>query len=462
MSNQFYPFGQAPGQNPAQLFPYDVIINEENPGLVLEPTEANGVNVAFREVAGCSWWVLNADYNTDASQWEQVSPNNAALPAYALEMCSDGTVTRYVAAATNTPGTAVSWVAVWSLDAKGNVTMSPQTETSAPGYANHVEVTWNAGSPSIMALNRFDLTDTSSNASSYLEQYYVNGTPVWQLRKDGTLVSGSIPFSLITGFVLPNNPTFSGTATFNGPAVFNNTATFNDGLHVASGTATFDGPVVAHDGMTVTGGETVDDLHVSGTATIANLDVTGSATLPSGTIPITDITGSGGISVTNSGTTWNVGGSALVETVTSSDGTLTVDRTGQTVDLKAGATAPVVPGAWFVNTEFHNPGTGVTGGGVSLGPLPGDSSKTYRVVYRGVAALKDASSSITVTGTPAAGVTWDVSSATYYNGQANAFPFMYFGTAQGGTTPTVSWAAAAGEYIFQTPFFATIEAGVQL
>jgi hypothetical protein len=264
-NNNFFPFSAPVGSSGQSVLPYDLVINEVDPGLVLSPTEPNGVYVVFREVAGCSWWALNADYNVDAANWEQVAPQNPALPAYALEQCSNGTLTRYTAVATITPGTAVTWVPVWSLDANGNVTSSPVTDTLSSQIASSINITWAAGSPTVMNVREINLTDSSSNANSLVDNITVNGNPVWQVRKDGTLIAGTIPYARISGVPSPtyNNVTFTGTSTFNGPVVMNN------GLTVAGG-------------ETVTGGLTTDTAHVTGNETVGGtLEVTGATTLAS-------------------------------------------------------------------------------------------------------------------------------------------------------------------------------------
>lgn len=460
MSNNpsFYPFGPSPTNSGQAYLGYDLEIQKIDPGIILNPTEPNGVYVVFREVNGCSWWVLNADYNIDDAQWEQDSPTNAANPAYAIEQCADGTRNIFMANPTIIPGNPVSWVTLWSTDTNGNQTFSPLTATLTTQIFQTISGVWNAGTGVVMHAKELVIVDTSSSAASYVDEVYVNGTPVWQIRKDGTLETGIIPYARITGAPSPpsfNNPTFTGTSTFDGPAVF------TDGVSVTGGTLDSSVPVDFTDGLSVTGGETVDTLDVTGSATIHDPTFTGAVVLPTGAA-VTSLTGSNGIVVTNTGNAFNASGGSLVNTIESTDSSVTIAQTGQVVNITAGSSAPAIPGSWFINTEFLAPGTGSTGGSTSLGPLPGNSSVTYRIVYWGTAALKDSSSSISITGTPATGVTWDEATATYYNGLANAFPFMYFGTAEGGTTPTVTWACASGEYIFQTPFFATLAAGIQL
>lgn len=431
MTNQFFPFGPAPGNSGQAYLPYDLIINEDNPGIILEPTEANGVVTVFREVGGVSWWVLNADYNTDDAQWEQVSPSNAALPAYALAQSAGGAVTRYTAIATNTPGTAVAWVPVWTLDAKGNMAVEPLTGTAAGQIASAIDVTWNAGEPAVMNVREINLTDTSSNSSSWLDNLSVNGAPVWQVRKDGTLLTGIIPFANVTGFTLPPDQTLTGTTTFTGPAIF------EDGLHVTAGTATFDGPVVVNDGLDVTGGETVDDLTVTDTATINHLNVTGSASLPAGAVPVQNITGSGGVVVTNSGTTFNADGSALVETITSTGGTVTISRTGQTIDLEVGSggALPYVQG--MVRRVSIRP---VTGGPfplvttLTLPTLPGTSGDHYQV-YASAFSNTNTGGYQKMHGS---GATWE-SDVTADDSIGGPQPIDLNGTAVGGQTPSVDY-----------------------
>ena len=277
-SNNIYPFSGAFQNSSSSSFPFDVVINEAYPGLVLEPTEPNGVYTVFREVSGCAWWAVNADFNSTDNQWEQVSPANAALPAYAIEQCADGTINRYVASATNTPGTAVTWVAVWELDQYGNQTLNPQVATLASQIGQHLEITWNSTLSTQMSATQLDVTDTLSASGSLIENLIVNGTPRWQVRKDGTLVTGIVPFARITGFAIPSgttidSPIFTGTSTFNGPIVANSGITANT-LHV-TGNSQLDGTTTANN-LTVTGSVTT-----TGGTPVVNLEST------DGTIAIT-------------------------------------------------------------------------------------------------------------------------------------------------------------------------------
>jgi hypothetical protein len=557
MSNQAFPFGQPFENTPQTNFTSDITIYEAYPGLIESPTEPNGVYVVFREVSGCSWWALNADFNVNTLRWEQNAPQNAANPAFALEQCSDGTLNRYVAAATEIAGSMVTWVPVWTIDPLGNMTYTPQTDTTSGQVASNLEPTWNGGTSVQMFARQIDLTDTSSDADSVLDNMIVNGTTVWQVRKDGTLVIGKIPFANVTGFMIPsgvtlNDATFTGTSTFNGPVVMTDgltvaggetvdNLTVQDALMVdgpatfyytatVDGASTFNGRVTANDGMTVAGGLTTDSFHDTGNAQIdGNLTVNGSVTAasfdnPAGqagsaipaytsgtfvlpapgssiTIPVVStyafapaqtivvydvaddyIFSASVISVNASPTTsitvlveviyagaagnmYAVGSKIYpgngIMNVTSPDASVNIARSGNDITITAPAVAPVIPGSWYINTEYHAPAT-VTSGSLSLGPLPGTSADVFRIIYWGICSPHDASAYVSVTGVVSTGITWDIATNNYYNGQGNISTMMYFGTAKGGTTPTIDWALEPGQTILGTGYFATIAAGIQL
>ncbi len=477
MSEVFYPFANQPSQSNQNVFPYDILVNETYPGVIFDPTEPSGVYSVIREVNGCLWFVNNADWDPNTLQWTQESPTNANLPAYALELCANGLFTRFYGTATLVPGSPITWQAVFNLSATGYINSTPLTVTSSGLGQNQLSVTWNAGIATQVEARRVVVTDTSSASNSVLDNLVVNGTSKWLIDKTGTLINGSIPFARITGYSPPsfNNVTLTGNTTMTG------------NLHV-QGTETVDGSITGnstlyvaananlHGGVTVTGGETVDTLtvtgneSVAGTGTIGTLHVTGNSQLD-GSLDVngnahfhttaqvdSSLTVGGNLTVT--GPALNGSGDPLVG-ITSPDGSIAVAHSSTNFTLKV-QSAPVAPGSWFINTEFHTPGVSSTSGGVTLGPLPGTSSDTYRIVYWGVTGLKDANVSMMVTGTTATNITWDVASQSYYNGQGNIASFMYFGTAKGGTSPAITWAAQSGEYVFQTPFFATIAAGIQL
>jgi len=209
---------------------------------------------------------------------------------------------------------------MFEVDGSGNISSTPLVQTT-PVDNLQLEPIWNVGTPTTTGSFEQDVTDTSSAANSFLEKFKVNGTVVWQVRKDGTLVNGMVPFSAITGFVLPANPTFTGTATFTGPAVF------EDGMTVSGGTAAFADPVSMTDSLTVTGGENVDALTVSG-----NFNADGPAYAHDGLFV------TGGESVTGGLTTdtSHVTGNEQVDGNINTNGTLTG------ADLVLTGAAPVV------------------------------------------------------------------------------------------------------------------------
>jgi hypothetical protein len=466
MTNNFYPFGPSPGDGSQAYLPYDLEIEKIDPGLILNPDEPNGVYTVFREVGGVSWWVINADYNTDDAQWEQLAPCNAANPAFGLAQDSTGNFYRVIAPATVIPGSAVVWTQVASTDPKGFTTVHPSTATSATQIIQNLVDTWNAGTSAMMVARQEQITDTSSAASSLVDNIEVNGTPVWSVRKDGTLVVGMVPYSSL---VIPNPWTINVPVTFTDPvhandgltvaggtttdtlnvtgaSTFHGLATFDDGMNVSGGTAVFSDPVSMSDSLAVTGGATIDTLGVTGneivggnltvdnTTTTANLVVTGSVTVPSGTIPVTSITGSGGIVATYTGTVWNEDGSALVETITSSDSSLNVTRTGQAVNLTVATPAtPKVLRAYLrvpisITTPFSQ--------SLSLPTLPGTISQTYQLYAS--AAWPSSGGTQTLTGS---GATWETAQSA--STTSGVQPIDLNGTAVGGQTPSVTWTAGS-------------------
>jgi hypothetical protein len=435
MTNQFFPFGQ-PFQNSAPANQaYDLEILKAYPGIELVGTEPNGVEVVFREVDGCGWWVINADYDQTNLYWSQVVPNNAANPAYALEQCADGTLNRLVTAATEVPGTPITWTQVWSIDPSGNITTNPLTATLATQIAQSLDPTWNSGADVQMTARQVSVTDQSSDADSYVDALIVNGTTVWAIRKDGTLVIGMIPYANITGAPTPpsfNNPTFTGTATFTGPAVF------DDGINVSGA------PAVITDGLQVTGGETVDTLTVTGNEVVdGNLNVDGTTTLNNLVVDGT-ITGAG---------------APIPVSITSPDGSIVVTNPSTndfTVEQRSGGTIPPSYGVSYSTAQNYP--IGETTGTLSLPTLPGNSAVTYTVIISGSLELQDGSHTLTWTGTTATGVTWPNSPQAYKNGSGATFPFTFYGTAEGGTAPTATW--TTDDMLGYTPMTATIVAYV--
>lgn len=250
-SQIFYPFANQPPTSNQNVFPYDIIINEAYPGIIFDPTEPGGVYSVIREVDGCLWFVNNADFDMTLLEWTQEDPTNPALPAYALELCADGTFNRYFGAATTVPGTPVSWQLVFEIDANGSVISTPPVVTASGDPMQQINVTWNAGSLTQLIAREVDITLTSADSDSIFDELVVNGTQKWVVDINGILQVGEIPFARISGF----SPVFNG-ATF-------------------TGTTTFNGPITANDGEELTGGLTVDTVDATGTITASAFEIAG-------------------------------------------------------------------------------------------------------------------------------------------------------------------------------------------
>jgi hypothetical protein len=285
-----FPFKPQASESQSQTFAYDVVISEAFPGVVFEPTEPNGQYQEIREVSGDLWLVTNAQFNTNTLTFQQNSPCNPADPAYAWRLMANGNSIRYSAVATTAPNINVTWVQMFEVDGAGNINSTPLVQTT-PVDNLQLEPIWNVGTPTTTGSFEQDVTDTSSAANSFLEKFKVNGTVVWQVRKDGTLVNGIVPFANVTGPFNLNNATFTGTSTFTGPA------DFEDGINVSGA------PAVITDGETVTGGLTTDSLHDTGNAQIDGTEtVTGA------------LNANGGVNTTNVDASGTVTGSSLVLT----------------------------------------------------------------------------------------------------------------------------------------------------
>jgi hypothetical protein len=277
-----FPFKPQASLSTSQSFAYDIVISEAFPGIQFIPTEPNGQYQEIREVSGDLWLVTNAQFNTNTLTFQQNTPCNPADPAYAWRLMANGNSIRYSAIATTAPNINVTWVQMFEVDGAGNISSTPLVQTT-PVDNLQLEPIWNVGTPTTTGSFEQDVTDTSSAANSFLEKFKVNGTVVWQVRKDGTLVNGIVPFSAISGFVLPANPTFTGTATFTGPVVMEDGLTVTGGENVdaltVSGNFNADGPAYAHDGLFVSGGLTTDTSHVTGNEQVdGNINTNGTLT----------------------------------------------------------------------------------------------------------------------------------------------------------------------------------------
>lgn len=203
-----------PNGTPASI-QSDLVIYEPFPGIIFWPTEPNGAVQVAREVNGCLWLITNADWNNSTLQFEQDTPTNPAEPAYALVMCETGTWTRYSAVATVTPGTPVVWQQLWQMAADGTVVHNPPVFTAESQVAESNNPTWSGGIAAIMVGRQELVTDVSSAAVSLIDNLEVNGTPVWCVRKDGTLTVGKVPASAVVGGIVQSITAGTGIAVSN-------------------------------------------------------------------------------------------------------------------------------------------------------------------------------------------------------------------------------------------------------
>lgn len=270
--DSIFPFLPANANSPPQLFPYDVIINTAFPGIEFIGTEPNAEYQEIREVNGCLWIVTNAMYNENLLQWDQEVNQNTTLSAYALELCGDGSMTRYESPATLIPMTPITWTPLWTMTGTGLIDSTPLEVTGPSIPMENIAVTWDPGIGVVLTARQVDVTNIASSPNSLLDNLIVNGTNVWSVNEEGVLVAGIVPAALIVGNFV--NANFTGTSTFNGPVVM------NDGLTVTAGETLLEGTLTSTIGSTLEGGTTVTGGEaVTGGLTTDTLDVTGNETV---------------------------------------------------------------------------------------------------------------------------------------------------------------------------------------
>lgn len=269
--DSIFPFLPSTAGTPPQLFPYDVVINTAFPGVEFIGTEPNAEYQEIREVNGNFWLVTNAMWNQNLLQWDQETNQNTTLPAYALELAADGSMTRYESPPTLIPDTPITWTPLWTVTGVGLMDSTPLEVTGVSDPMNQLQVTWDPGVGIAPTAREVDITDIASSVNSLLDNLVVNGVQVWTVNKEGVLIHGTVPASAIPGIF--NNPTFTGTSIFTGPVVDTSTltvdgsTTLNSTLFVV-GSSTLDGGLTVASGETVTGGLTTDNLDVTGNETV--------------------------------------------------------------------------------------------------------------------------------------------------------------------------------------------------
>jgi hypothetical protein len=273
--DSIFPFLPGGAGSPPQVFPYDVIINTAFPGIEFIGTEPNAEYQEIREVNGCLWIVTNAMYNENLLQWDQEVNQNTTLSAYALELCGDGSMTRYESPPTLIPMTPITWTPLWTMTGTGLIDSTPLEVTGPSVPMENIAVTWDPGIGVVLTARQVDVTNIASSPNSLLDNLRVNGTNVWSVNEEGVLVAGTVPAALIVGNFV--NANFTGTSTFNGPVVMNDGLTVTAGATILEGTltstigSTLEGGTTVTGGEAVTGGLTTDTLVVSGTSTFNGL-----------------------------------------------------------------------------------------------------------------------------------------------------------------------------------------------
>jgi hypothetical protein len=409
MAESIFPFLPNGASAPPQTFPYDVVINDAFPGIQFIPTEPNGEYQEIREVSGSLWLVTNAMWNANLLQWDQESPQNTGLPAYALSLQADGSFARYMSPATNIPLTPISWTLLFVIDKDGLIVRSPNPLASGPMIGEQTTLEFTAGSAVIVNADILFVTDVASNSESSVQLIEVNGTPIWKVRKDGQLEIGTVPYTSITGAPPPfpgfNNATFTGTTTFNGPVIEN-------GPVQANSTTDFFGAVTAHSSLTAN-----TTLFVAGHTTLDSVDVNTTAIFH--------------------GIIEKAGGAPVVG-LSSPDSSIAVVQTGQNYTVELPTTSV---GFTSVQGSTSNAGT------FENYPLPGVASQDWvasvNVIVELSAPLNAGTLTITGTGSSIPGP-WDSFSYTVTNPAQTIIPMSLVGHANGGDNLVMTLSIAGG------------------
>jgi len=306
---------------------------------------------------------------------------------------------------------------MWTVTGVGLMDSTPLEITGASAPMNQLQVTWDPGIGIAPTAREVDVTDIASSPNSLLDNLVVDGVQVWTVNKAGVLVHGTVPASAIPGIF--NNPTFTGTSTFNGP-------------------------VDMTAGLTVTGGETVDNLTVTGALTALGGPVTFS------TIDTSDINNSGIITTaTLASTTINNSGNLTVDGTSTFDGPAVFNSS---VTFAAGG--PV--GGCFEYGQNQNP----SGSGIMS--IPGTISQMWALMANFIVQLSAPLVTGTITiagsGSTEGGSGWNAYSYTLTNPGQTIIPMSLIGdifggqiasfsiTVTGGTLDFVNWTAIANRF----------------
>ncbi len=407
----YYPFAVVPPTSSSNVFPNDLVIETVFPGVVFDAQEAGATYAVIREVNGCLWFVLNADFNESTLLWTQEDPTNPNTNAYAMEICKSGTWQWLSGAPTLIPGTAVNWLPFYTIDDVGSVISTPQTVTASGDPSQQVIVTWNLGGAAQAVARQVNVTDSSSSGTSLLDNLEVDGVPKWSVDKTGTLVVGFVPASSVINLFV--NPTFTGTSTFTGPVVMDSTL-------LVHGATTMDSSLTVNSTLDVTNNATVNSLNVTTVSTF-----TGVATFDSNAV--------------FNGLVENGSGGPVVP-ISSPDGSVTVATVANGYTLEVPST--VIGSARVGYTQ------NILGPTPSEGFLvPGTAGQVWEVVMSSVVEMGSplTAGTLTVTGTGGTfGGEWAGGSNNAVNPAATAVPILFGGEAHGGDVVTASWTATGG------------------
>lgn len=192
---QTFPFGAAPG-TPSMPITYDIVIDKNFPRVAFVPTEPGGIYQEIVEVNGDLWFVTNATWDVNKLGFYQEIGTlvncNPSQPAFAwCQRGLTGDAIRFYGAATGSTSIAITWVAVFDAAPNGT-TISPLPITLPGQAALTVNTIFNGTIGTVLQAFAINVQDVASSGLSALEQFNVNGVPVWLVDKTGTLQIGTI------------------------------------------------------------------------------------------------------------------------------------------------------------------------------------------------------------------------------------------------------------------------------
>ena len=192
---QYFPFGQVPSLSQPPVT-YDIVMAKNFPRVSFVPTEPGGIYQELVEVNGDLWCVTNATWDVNKLGFYQSSGTltncNPNQNAYAwVQRGLTGDAIRMYGAMTGNANVAVTWVPIFDAAPKGTV-ISPLPLTQAGQAALTVNATFNATTSTAVTAFAINVQNVASSQNSVLEQFTVNGVPVWLVDINGILQIGQI------------------------------------------------------------------------------------------------------------------------------------------------------------------------------------------------------------------------------------------------------------------------------